>query len=163
MQPYVNPNYFNQYPYQQQFAQTMQPVPYVDRYSQMQAQQNMQQPQAQPMAIGINGRIVDDFSVITANDVPMDGNGAIFVKKDGSEIQIRNWTAQGTIATSRFKPFSEPDAVKVSTDTEKAAYEDVRAVLGGIQSDIQVLNEKIDKISKPAASGRAKKEGNADE
>ena len=70
------------------------------------AQMEQQYPQfAQPMQfqpqisqhLGLNGAIVDDFGVISANDVPMDGNGAIFIKKDGSEIQLRNWTANGKI------------------------------------------------------------------
>ena len=45
----------------------------------------------QPMyqAMGLNGRVVDNFNMITANDVPMDNFGAIFVKVDGADKHIR--------------------------------------------------------------------------
>ena len=52
----------------------------------------------------INGRTVNDFNEITANDVPMNGGFAYFPKNDMSEIQLRRWTPQGTIETISFKP-----------------------------------------------------------
>lgn len=77
---------------------------YIERFAQNQRiqQMNLQNQQVQPMQ-RLNGRIVDDFNIITANDVPMDATGALFIKSDGTEIQRKVWTSNGTIATSRFK------------------------------------------------------------
>ncbi len=66
-----------------QYQNAGQPMqnPYIDRMNQMQQhQQNMQmnQPQFQmqsPQPPGINGRVVNDFSEITASDVPMNEIG----------------------------------------------------------------------------------------
>ena len=78
------------------------------------SQQNYVQPTqmagANQQQIGLNGRIIDDFNILSANDVPMDGNGAIFIKKDGSEIQLRNWTANGTIQTTSYKPILDSNS-----------------------------------------------------
>ncbi len=63
MQPMVNPNYFNQYP----------------NYA---AQNYYSNPPMQNPApyVGISGRYVNTFEEITANDVPMDGKSALFMK-----------------------------------------------------------------------------------
>lgn len=100
------PNYF---PMGQQ---PMYNQPYADRMAQLQQyQQQIQQMPMQPqmqqmpqMPTGLNGRIVDDFSVLNANDVPMDGNGAVFIKRDGSEIQIRRWGNMGNIEMTSYAP-----------------------------------------------------------
>lgn len=58
--------------------------------------QMYQQPYAQFIGHnGMSGRYVNDFSEITANDVPMNGQGEVFVKNDLSEVQIRAWNANG--------------------------------------------------------------------
>lgn len=90
--------------------------------------QQVEQPfiQQQPLS----GRFVDAFETITANEVPMDGNGAVFIKRDGSEIQVRNWSANGAIQTIVFKPVldaknasmgnlsSEPQNLKIDLSDE---------------------------------------------
>lgn len=85
--------------------------PYIDRMNQLQQyQQNLQmQPtqmsgalQAQPP--GLVGRAVNDFSEIKADDVPMNGTPAIFIKSDMSEIEVRVWCKDGLIRPTSYKP-----------------------------------------------------------
>ena len=64
----------------------------------------IQQPQQQAQQNGLITKVVKDFDVITANDVPMDGNGAMFIKSDGSEIQVRRWASDGKITPTVYKP-----------------------------------------------------------
>lgn len=68
MQPYPNPNYYQNYMQpQQQF------------YNQPAVVQQYQQPSyMQQAAQRINGRVVQSADMITANDVPMDGSVAFF-------------------------------------------------------------------------------------
>jgi len=149
MQTYPNysMNGYNPYqmPYQQQYPQQ----PYMDRMAQLQTmQQNLQPPQPAPMPRGMTGRIVDDFNVITANDVPMDGNGAIFIKSDGSEIQVRNWTAQGTIATSRFKPVLEAQAENLTPESTNLPNERFSAFEAAFMQRFDGLEQRFDKMEK---------------
>ena len=122
MNPY--PNYYPTYnPYQQNYAMP-----------------NYAQPQP-----GIVTKTVDDFGYITANDVPMDGNGAIFIKKDGSEIQRRVWTAQGNIIVTSYLPQianQNEFAVNVSSETEKSNL----GAFNEFKETLKSLNDKIDKI-----------------
>lgn len=83
--------------------------PYTPMFSQQpmiqQPQQQMvQQPQVQQTVPTGNMRIVDNFSNITANEVPMDGSVATFIKSDHSEIQLKSWDSNGTIRTVSFVP-----------------------------------------------------------
>ena len=94
---------------------------------------------------GIVTKMVDDFGYITANDVPMDGNGAIFIKKDGSEIQRRVWTAQGNIIVTSYMPQianKNEFAVNVSSETEKSNL----GAFNEFTETLKSLNDKIDKI-----------------
>ena len=56
-----------------QYQQPIYQNPYMDRMQNLQSYQQPLQPQMQMQ--GLNGRIVDDFGNITANDVPMDNMG----------------------------------------------------------------------------------------
>ena len=84
MQPYLNPNYFNQYNQMQN--------PYMDRMAQLQQyQQSLQQPLQPTQMSGANqmsalGKIVDSIDVVKATDIPMDGNAYYFPKADGTEV-----------------------------------------------------------------------------
>ena len=75
-QPYINPNYFAQYP---QYFQP-QTNPYMQRMEQLQQyQQSLQQPLPPTQMSGANqmstlGKIVDSIDVVKATDIPMDGN-----------------------------------------------------------------------------------------
>ena len=99
--------------------------------------------------IGITAKIVDDFGFITANDVPMDGSGAIFIKKDGSEIQRRAWTAQGNIVVTSYLPqiATQNDlAVNVSSETEKSNLGAFNEFTESFNEKMKSLGDKIDKI-----------------
>lgn len=158
MQQYQN-YWMNSYPQQyqqpvypnQQFQQNQQmnqQNPYLDQLSQLRMQQ--MQP-VQNQVPGLMGRLVDDFNVITANDVPMDGNGAVFIKKDGSEIQVRNWTAQGTIATNVFKPVQMEQPKEVSIATEKTEIRLSDDVVALLQKNFEDINKRFDALEKSIA------------
>lgn len=101
------------YPQMNNYGQQYNPQqPYMDRLAGLQQyQQTLQQPQMQmqpqQMPVGLNGKMVDVVDQITANDVPMDGSVAIFPKKDMSEIYLKSWTPNGTIATVVYHPVME--------------------------------------------------------
>lgn len=148
-------------PYQN-YGQPMQ-NPYMAQMNQQQFQPQIQlQMQAQQQQIGLNCRVVDDFSMITANDVPMDGNGAVFMRKDASEMQWRNWTANGTIQTTIYHPIqpeNQSEATNIPQMDFNALNEDVRA----LREDILARLDAIEKsVSKPNARGK-KAEVSADE
>ena len=118
----TNPQY---YPQMNNYGQQYNPQqPYMDRLAGLQQyQQTLQQPQmqmqTQQMPIGLNGKVVDSVDRITANDVPMDGSVAIFPKKDMSEIYLKSWTPNGTIATVVFKPvLEEQQSNSISSPTD---------------------------------------------
>ena len=115
------------YPQMNNYGQQYNPQqPYMDRLAGLQQyQQTLQQPQMagtqmslpnQP--IGLKGKMVDTVEQITANDVPMDGSVAIFPKKDMSEIYLKSWTPNGTIATVVFKPALDEQTNSVSAQPE---------------------------------------------
>lgn len=161
MLPYQNYSMNNYAPFQQQgfqngYQQMQQNVnPYLDRMNQV-------QPMQQPVP-GLAGKIVEDFGTITANDVPMDGNGAIFVKRDGSEIQIRNWSANGTIATSRFKPVLEDQAGKLSNELVNAPVRLSDDVVAMLQENFSGINERLDKLERAIKPSTKRKEPGSDE
>ena len=149
--------------YQQQYPQHMAQQQYMDRMAQLQSMQQGLQLQPVPNTIpGLTGRVVDDFSVITANDVPMDGNGAIFVKSDGSEIQVRNWTAQGTIATSQFKPVVGTQADNVVPGAEKRPDEHFQEFTMAFMQRFDGLEQRFDKLEKSLVK-KTKREATEDE
>lgn len=143
--------------------------PYQGNYQPMQnpymAQMNQQQfqPQIQPQMqaqqqIGLNCRVVDDFSMITANDVPMDGNGAVFMRKDASEVQWRNWTANGTIQTTVYRPVQAENAEQGANMPQmdfNALNEDVRALREDILARLDAIEKFVSTTTKTAT--RAKK------
>lgn len=161
MQTYPNYSMNGYNPYQMPMYQ--QPQPYMDRMAQIQSmQQNLQPQQPAPIPRGMAGRIVEDFNVITANDVPMDGNGAIFIKSDGSEIQVRNWTAQGTIATSRFKPVLEPQTENFTSEQKYLPDELFSAFEAAFAQRFDGLEQRFDKFEK-ALNKKNKREVSDDE
>lgn len=48
------------------------------------------------------GRIVNDISEVSPNDVPMNGNIAVFPKADGSSVYIKTWGNDGLIKTIEY-------------------------------------------------------------
>lgn len=165
------PNFWAPQQIPNQYQNAGQPMqnPYIDRMNQMQQyQQNMQmqQPQFQmqsPQPPGINGRVVNDFSEITASDVPMNGSAAFFPKSDGAEIQVRAWASNGTIQTVIYRPVFEQNGAE-GTNTPQmdfnALNEDVRALREEISARFDRLEQSI---IKPSSTRGKKTEVNADE
>lgn len=114
---------------------------------------------------GLNGRIVDDFSMITANDVPMDAMGALFIKSDGTEIQRRVWTSNGTIATSRFKPVLEEQSINLPQGEEKFKIELADEVSEAFMKRFDDITERLEKMEKnlgKTTTSRSKKEADSE-
>lgn len=135
-QPQTNP-YQQQNNYQPMQSQY---IPQMGQYQQnFQSQiQQIQQP------IGLVGRAVNDFSEIKADDVPMNGTPAIFVKNDMSEIEVRIWGKDGLIRPTSYKPILEQnneDATNMPKMDFNALNEDVRA----LREDIKGVREMIEK------------------
>lgn len=155
MQPYPNPNYYAQY------MQYSQPNPYLDRIGQLQQFQQTINPaphtaqQFQPL-----GKIVESIDVVKATDIPMDGTTYYFPKGDGSEVYSKQWLPNGTTRIMAFKPIIDVDMTEISSEPKEDVYGAIKDVLGGIQSEMKTISEKIDKMSKPT---RAKKEIAEDE
>ena len=150
MQPYLNPNYFNQY-------QPMQ-NPYMDRMAQLQQyQQSLQQPvsQAQMSAIG---KIVDSIDVVKATDIPMDGNSYYFPKADGTEVYCKQWLQNGTTRILTFKPVFEDNPNNVSTGAEKLKISISDEVTEAFMKRFDELEKRFDDLIPKKTVSRAKKE-----
>lgn len=162
-QPFINPNYFAQYP--QYFQPQPQTNPYMQRMENLQQFQQSLQPQPQMQTVQYQplGKIVDSVDVVKATDIPMDGNAYYFPKADGTEVYMKRWLANGTTETTVYKPILDKgnaQTMTLSSEQEKSILEDFRGVLEGIQMDIQTLNEKVDRLGKAKTS---KKDGGSDE
>ena len=70
-------------------------------YVSPQANQAVAQPQ---QTFAINGRIVNDISEVTPQEVPMDRSISLFPLSDWSKIYAKAWNANGTIDTFAFVP-----------------------------------------------------------
>lgn len=168
--PYLNQQQIMNNPYQngygpmlssqQRLMQIEQQFPQFTQQNQFMQQSVQQQPQ------GIVGKIVADFSEITANDVPMNGQAAFFPKADGSEMQVRSWAANGTIQTVVYRPILDQNSEQATNIPKmdfNALNEDVRA----LREDIKGVRDMIEKsMAVPAVktSQRGKKtEVSADE
>ena len=157
MQPYLNPNYFNQYNQMQN--------PYMDRMAQLQQyQQNLQQP-LQPSQMSVSnqmsalGKIVDSIDVVKATDIPMDGNSYYFPKADGTEVYCKQWLQNGTTRILTFKPVFEDDPNNVSSDTEKLKISISDEVTEAFMKRVDELEKRIDDLMPKKTTARAKKEG----
>lgn len=141
------PNYSSYGNYYQPQYQNYQPQ-YQPQHQMQQFQPLSQQFRQQAPAMV--GRVVNSFDEITANDVPMDSPFAIFYKADGSEIQARGWTSQGTIATRAYKVVDDSNPNKSITEEENPLYSPIHAL-----SD--TFNERFDKLEQMLAPKTRKK------
>ena len=150
MQPYLNPNYFNQYNQMQN--------PYMDRMAQLQQyQQSLQQPvsQAQMSAMG---KIVDSIDVVKATDIPMDGNSYYFPKADGTEVYCKQWLQNGTTRILTFKPVFEDNPNNLSSDTEKMKISISDDVTEAFMKRFDELEKRIEDLMPKKTAARSKKE-----
>lgn len=158
MNPYQNSYQPIQNPYMAQMNQYQQGAQMFPAQSQ---NSNMvQQPQ------GLIGKMVNDVSMVSPNDVPMDGNIAIFPKNDMSEIYCKQWKQDGTIQTVVYKPVldqNQSEATNIPQMDFNALNEDVRA----LREDIKGVRDMIEKsmaVPTVKTSQRGKKsEVSADE
>lgn len=87
--------------------------------------------------------MVDDFNSIGVNDVSMNGDASVFLKRDLSEIQVRKWGSDGRIYSTSYKPLelkNEENSINVQEDNLSALHE-----------RLQAIEDKLDKLVKPTA------------
>lgn len=148
MQPFTNPNYFQQTVPLSFNAGGYNP--YM-RNQMMTAQQDMVRTSVVQPTVGIAGRYVQDVNQVTANEVPMDGNFAFFPKEDLSEIYAKCWSADGQIKTIAFKPSEIMDANNTSPSVEKSKIDALGDATDGIISKLDVMTDKINAIEQKLA------------
>jgi hypothetical protein len=143
----------------------------MDRSMQIQQYQQGQQmlPSQIPGAyqqLGLVGKMVNDVSMVSPNDVPMDGNIAIFPKNDMSEIYCKQWKQDGTIQTVVYKPVLEQNQTE-STNIPQMDFNALNEDMRALREDIKGVRDMIEKsMAVPATktSQRGKKvEVGADE
>ena len=130
--------------------------PYMQRMDYLQQfQQAIQQPVPSNNQFVPMGKIVESVDMVKATDIPMDGNMYYFPTADGSSIFGKRWLANGQTQILAFKPILDNESNNLSSNQIQIDFGAISDVLSGIQDDIKMLNDKVDKISKPS---RAKKE-----
>lgn len=144
MQPYVNP-YLFQNPYYPNLGNTT--TPNIPNFNQQ---------------MGISGKYVNDFSEVTASDVPMGGQPSVFIKNDRSEMQIREWSPNGQIVATLYKPYIEQKAEEVSNPSQivqQPPFDAKSEVLDPIFDKLSELEQQVVKLSnlvaKPTSKAKA--------
>lgn len=134
--------------YQQNGYQMPMQNPYMDRSGQA---QQYQQPQMLPAQMpgayqqpGLIGKMVNDVSMVSPNDVPMDGNIAIFPKNDMSEIYCKQWKQDGTIQTVVYKPILDQN----QTDGSNMPQMDFNAINDDLKALRGEFSERFDRMEK---------------
>lgn len=135
-QPYVNP-YLQRMENLQQFQQTLNPTPVQNQFPAL-------------------GKIVESVDIVKVTDIPMDGNMYYFPKADGTEIYGKQFGMDGKTRILTFKPLLEDNPSNSPSEDIKTHFGAFSEVLEGIQNDLKMLNDKVDRISKPE---KAKKGG----
>lgn len=147
MQPYVNPSFFNQYqnyPYNPLMNQQQQRLNQMEQaFPQFAQQPQMQQQNTQPALI--NGRVVDDISTVTANEVPMTGECAVFPMRDLSAMYVKQWGNDGTIKTVKFTPILD-ELNNLPKNEEKLKIDPSDEFTGALMQRFDELEKKIDKV-----------------
>lgn len=136
-----------QNPYMAQMGQYQQNLPVV---------QQVQQPQ---QSQGLVCKPVVDASNVSPNDVPMDGNAAVFPKNDFSEIYVKSWTPNGTIQTVVYKPVqpkNQSESENIPHMDFNALNEDVRALREDILARLDSIEKSMSNAT-PKTTSRAKK------
>lgn len=103
-------------------------------------------PQYQQMQLSLQGKVVNNFDEVTANDVPMNGSVAYFPKSDLSEIECRQWNANGTISRTVYKPILDDlsnNPNNVSSDDFSLKFDTLNERLDAIQSEISSIKDSM--------------------
>lgn len=159
-------NYQSYYPFNTNY-QPAQQNPYMQRMEYLQQyQQNLQPQVPQPQMsnqLPALGKIVESIDIVKATDIPMDGNMYYFPTADGSVVYGKQWMSNGQTRILPFKPILESGTENVLNNSEKFDLEENRRILEGILTDLQSLNEKVDRMAKPNTTTKTKKESATDE
>lgn len=151
-------NQFSNMQYNQPYQQPMQGM-YMDRLTQLQSQQGMQMQNVQQPFMPL-GKIVESIDIVKATDIPMDGNMYYFPKADGTEVYMKRWLPNGTTETVAYRPLLQE---QVEQRNEGATIDITNLIqyLNDIQNEIKMLNDKVDKFSRPNNSkGRRESQDN---
>lgn len=168
-----------QQPYPNYNAMNMQPNAY-DRMGQLQQYNQNLQAQFAPMQqptqnipqvqnLGLNGKFIQVIENITANDVPMNGEVALFPKQDMTEIYAKAWQSDGTIKTVVYKPVEPVIDARTNISTtngEKMKFDlsdDATEAFMKRFDDITERLEKMEKSFGKPSSSRSKKEVESNE
>lgn len=145
-------------PYQSSY-QSMQ-NPYMAQVGQYQQNFQPQVQQTQPQQTqGLVCKPVVDASNVSPNDVPMDGNAAVFPKNDFSEIYVKSWTPNGTIQTIVYKPIqndNQSEGTNMPQMDFNALNEEVRALGEDILARLDSIEKSMGNAT-PKTTSRAKK------
>lgn len=168
--PYLTPQQQNSY------AQALQNQ---IGYLQQQLQQYQNPPMVQPQQTvvqnnpiqqntqnaGISTQLVEDFENISANSVPMDNNGALFVKRDGTEIQSRRWSPDGKIITTSYLPVlannvqnDTPQQIKSQNEALDGFTEVFTQRFDGIENRLDLLEQLLSQKTTNKSTRSTKKE-----
>lgn len=145
-------------------AQLQQTQALKNQISQQYQQPYPQQPIQQQMPVGISTQIVEDFENISVNAIPMDNNGAFFVKRDGTEIQYRRWTGDGKISTTSYFPQNGNEVVNPPQDEIKPQNDALNEVVGvfnnrfdGVESRLTEIEQIIQPKEQPKSRNKSVK------
>ena len=137
MQPYTNPYYFQNNPYQQQMYNPM--APYQDRLAQLQAQYNQQPPYnqmaQQSQVVGLNGEVVDSIDVVKAKNVDMSGNVTFYPKSDMTEIYTKQLQSDGTSRIVTYRAV-QPEESKTEQTQQYVDIQTLNAMLVQLKAEI---------------------------
>ncbi len=167
------PTYSFQQPQMNPYQNSYQPMQnhYMAQMNQYQQGAQMFPAQSQNLNMvqqsqGLIGKMVNDVSMVSPNDVPMDGSIAIFPKGDMTEIYCKQWKQDGTIQTVVYRPVqpeNQSEGTNIPQMDFNALNEDVRALREDIK-DVRDMIEKSMAVPAVKTSQRGKKsEVNSDE
>lgn len=115
----------------------------------------------QQQAPGLAGKYVQRFEDITANDVPMDGGYAFFIKSDLSESCAKAWQADGTIRTIYFKPVLDvlpSNSTNTTSDVQNVNTEAIQSLRNDVLGKLTELDGRLERIETGFKPATRKKE-----
>ena len=119
-----------------------QPEQQYQQYSQPSQQSYPQNPQTYPqVAIGLQGKLIDNADVVKVTDIPLDGSISYFPLADGSAILTKQLQTDGTSKVTIYKPSVE---VEKAVETPKYVTEDkVIELIQREPEEVKELKEEI--------------------
>lgn len=101
----------------------------------------------------IFGKVVDSDAEITVNDVPMNGQPAIFPSRDMGKIEARKWNADGTISRVVYVP-----QIDVSNDNATNSTPSTLESLNDRFNELEkAFNDRFDKLESAIAPKTTRK------